>query len=86
MKKLKNEAELLKEALKVGANYFEKRGAGQFDATDSANNKITAIYRLLVKDQLVQPLAKGEEDLPKMKHKLALWISKNLPADHPLRH
>lgn len=42
MKKLKHEAELVRQALTVGAAYFEKRGAGKFEATDSASNKVTA--------------------------------------------
>lgn len=84
MKKMKHEAELVKEAIRVGGVYMEKRGAGRFEATDSAGNKIKAVYRLLVLDKLIQPLAKGEDNEPNMKHKLALWISRQLPADHPL--
>ena len=34
LKKLKNETELLKEAIRVGTRYFEGRGAGKFEATD----------------------------------------------------
>ena len=84
MKKLKNEAALVKEALKVGAIYAKKRGVGEVEETDSAKVKITFIYRLLVHDNLVQPLAKGQETEPNMRHKLALWISRQLPKDHPL--
>lgn len=84
MKKLKNEAALVKEAIRVGGIYAEKRGVGEFEATDSAYDKITFIYRLLVHDGLVQPLAKKHVDEPNMKHKLALWISRQLPEDHPL--
>jgi len=84
MKKIENEAELVVEALRVGAIYASKRGVGKFEATDSAKNKITYLYRLLVHDKLIQPLAKGQETEPNMKHKLALWISRQLPADHPL--
>ena len=64
--------------------YFEKRGAGKFEATDHADLKVRAIYLLLVKDKVIQPLAAKDEDLPSMRHKLALWISKNLPEDHEL--
>jgi predicted transcriptional regulator len=85
MKKLKNEAQLLKEAIRVGTLYVEKRGVGKFKPTDSASLKIKYIYRLLVHDQLIQPLAKGQESEINMKHKLALWMDKNLSADHPLR-
>lgn len=84
MKKLENEAELVLEALRVGAVYAGKRGVAKFEATDSAKNKTTYLYRLLVHDKLIQPLAKGQESEPNMKHKLALWISRQLPADHPL--
>ncbi len=83
-KKIKNEPELVREALRVGARYAAKRGAGEIEATDSAKLKVEYIYRLLVHDKLVQPLAKGEESEPNMRHKLALWMSRQLPADHPL--
>ncbi len=85
MKKLKNEKGLLKEALRVGMIYAEKRGAATFDPTDSQHLKIEYIYRLLVHDQQIQALAKGQEDEPNMRHKLALWISRLLPAEHPLK-
>ena len=85
VKKLKHEAELVTHALKVGAVYAKKRGVGQFEATDSAKDKITYLYRLLVHDKLIQPLAKGQENEPNMRHKLALWMSRQLPEDHPLR-
>lgn len=84
MKKLKNEAELVREALRIGAVYAKKRGVGEFDSTDSAHDKITYLYRLLVHDKLIQPLAKDQVNDPNMKHKLALWISRQLPEDHPL--
>ena len=83
IKKIKHEKELVHEAVRVGTVYFEKRGAGKFDPDDHADLKIRAIYTLLVKDQLIQPLAKGQEDVIHMKHKLALWIERQLPADHP---
>ncbi|GJM12569.1 MAG: hypothetical protein DHS20C12_09720 [Pseudohongiella sp.] len=84
MKKIKNEAELLKEAIRVGSRYFEARGAGKFETTDHADVKVRAIYLLLVKDGVIQPLATGDESVLNMRHKLAIWISKNLPADHHL--
>ena len=84
MKKLKNEVELLKEAIRAGMEYGEKRGVVEFEPTDSANEKIEYIYRLLVHDKLIQPLAKEQVSIPNMKHKLALWVSRKLPADHPL--
>ena len=84
MKKLKNEAELLKEAIRAGMEYGEKRGVVEFEPTDSANEKIEYIYKLLVHDKVIQPLAKEQVSIPSMKHKLALWVSRNLPSDHPL--
>ena len=85
MKKHKHEAELVKEALKVGLNYAQKRGVAEFTGTDSAKDKMLYVYRLLVHDKLIQPLAKGQENEPHIKHKLALWISRQLPEDHPLK-
>lgn len=83
-KRLKNEAELLKLAIQVGMFYAERRGAVKFEPTDSASDKVEYIYRLLVHDQQIQPLAKDQINEPNMKHKLALWAAKRLPADHPL--
>ncbi|WP_263080885.1 DUF5062 family protein [Endozoicomonas sp. Mp262] len=84
MKKLKNETELVKEALRVGAIYAEKRKAGQIESSDPAKRKVEFVYRLLVHDNLIQPLEKGQESEPNMKRKLALWISRQLPPNHPL--
>ena len=84
IKKLKNENDLLKEALRVGARYFEARGAGKFEPTDHIDMKIRAIYLLLVKDKVIQPLANDDDNIINMRHKLAIWISKNRPNDHPL--
>ncbi|MEJ1298160.1 MAG: DUF5062 family protein [Candidatus Sedimenticola sp. (ex Thyasira tokunagai)] len=85
MKKLKNEKELLKEALRVGMIYAEKRGAAEFEVTDSHHLKIEFVYKLLVHDKQIQPLAKDRMGEPEMRHKLAIWISKLLPEDHPLK-
>ena len=84
VKKIKNEPELLKEAIRIGARYFEARGAGKFEATDHVDTKVRAIYLLLVKDKVIQPLASKDENVRNMRHKLAIWISKNLPVDHYL--
>ncbi|MEY8205819.1 MAG: DUF5062 family protein [Bermanella sp.] len=84
MKKIKNEDALVSEAIRVGEVYAKKRGVAEFEATDSAKNKVTYLYRLLVHDKLIQPLAKGQENGPSMRHKLALWISRTLPHDHVL--
>jgi hypothetical protein len=85
MKKLKHEAELLKEALAAGMEYGVKRGVVEFEPTDSANDKIEYVYRLLVHDKVIVPLAKPDLSLPNMKHKLALWMQKQLPDNHPLK-
>jgi len=74
----------LKEALRLGMVYAEKRGVAEFEPTDSAHEKIEYIYRLLVHDKLIQPLAKLDVSQKAMAHKLALWVSKQLPEDHPL--
>lgn len=84
MKKLKNEAELLKKAVEIGEKYAINRGYNSFAATNSAKDKIESLYRLLVNDKLIQPLAVDAEDQPNMKHKLALWIAKQLPEGHKL--
>lgn len=84
LKKLPNEALLLKEAIRIGMVYAEKRGVAEFEATDSVHLKVEFIYRLLVRDKVIQPLAKLDVSQPAMAHKLAIWVSKNLPADHPL--
>ena len=85
MKKLKHEQELLRLALNVGASYAKKRGVAEFEATDSHKMKIEYLYRLLVHDGLLQPLAKGQEDEPHMRHKLALWMDRQLPEGHELK-
>lgn len=84
MKKYKNEAGLVKEALRVGAIYAKKRGIGEVESSDSAKDKVEFIYRVLVHDRLIQPLAKDQISGPYMKHKLAMWIARQLPKDHPL--
>ncbi len=83
-KKLANETALLKEALRLGMVYAEKRGVVEFEPTDSAHEKTEYVYRLLVHDKLIQPLAKLDVSQKAMAHKLALWVSKQLPEDHPL--
>ena len=84
MKKIKHENELFKKALVVGEKYAQNRGYKAFSNTDSAKQKVECLYRLLVQDKLIHPLAKDQEDQPNMKHKLAIWMSKLLPKDHPL--
>jgi len=84
MKPHKNEAQILKFAMEIGIGYAKKRGYADFNKGISPKDKVECIYRLLVTDNLIQPLAKDKEDGPNMKHKLILWITRQLPADHPL--
>jgi hypothetical protein len=84
VKKLKHEAELVKAAILAGMKYGEERGAVIFEPTDSASEKILFIYRLLVHDRQIQPLPEDQVSQQSMRHKLAIWYSKQLPADHPL--
>lgn len=76
MKKLKNEKELLKKAIIEGVKYGEGRGVVEFEPTDSANEKIEYIYRLLVHDKLIQPIPEDQVSQKSMQHKLAIWASK----------
>ena len=76
MKKLKNEAELIKKAIGEGVKYGEKRGVVEFEATDSANAKVEYIYRLLVHDKVMQPIPEDQISQKTMRHKLAIWASK----------
>lgn len=76
MKKLKNEKEMLKKAIEEGVRYGESRGVVEFEATDSLNEKVEYIYRLLVHDKVIQPIPEDQVSQQSMKHKLAIWASK----------
>ena len=76
MKKLKNERELVKKAIAEGMKYGEQRGVVEFEATDSASEKIEYIYRLLVHDNVIQPIPEDQISTLTMKHKIAIWASK----------
>ena len=76
MKKIKNEKEMLKKAIIEGVKYGEKRGVVEFEPTDSANEKIEYIYRLLVHDKIIQPIPQDQISQKSMMHKLAIWASK----------
>lgn len=84
MKQLKHEAELVKGAILAGMKYGVDRGAVVFEPTDSASEKILFIYRLLVHDKLIQPLPEDQVSQQSMRHKLAIWYSRQLPKDHLL--
>lgn len=76
MKKLPNEKELIKKAIEEGVKYGENRGAVEFEATDSANEKIEYIYRLLVHDKIIQAMPEDQVSQQSMRHKLAIWASR----------
>ncbi|HYL01034.1 MAG TPA: DUF5062 family protein [Steroidobacteraceae bacterium] len=84
MKKLKNESGLFKAALQAAMKYAEERGAVEFEPGDSASEKLLYVYRLLVHDGLLQPLPEDQVSEAALRHKLALWYARQLPADHPL--
>ena len=76
MKKLKNEKALVKKAIAFGVAYGEKRGVVEFEATDSATEKLEYIYRLLVHDKLIQPLHPDQVSQKAIRHRLAVWASR----------
>jgi len=76
MKKLKNEAEMVKKAIAEGVKYGEKRGVVEFEPTDSASEKIEYIYRLLCHDKVITPMPEDQVSQKSMKHRLAMWASK----------
>tara|TARA_R110001592_G_scaffold65716_4_gene201731 strand:+ start:2830 stop:3063 length:234 start_codon:yes stop_codon:yes gene_type:complete len=76
MKKLKNEKELVRKAIEIGVKYGEKRGVVEFEATDSTNEKLEYIYRLLVHDKMILPLPNDQVSQKSIRHKLAIWASK----------
>lgn len=76
MKKLKNEKELVKKAIAEGVKYGEARGVVEFEATDSATEKLEYIYRLLIHDKVIQPIPEDQVSQKTIKHKLAIWASK----------
>mgnify|MGYP006160503145 FL=1 len=84
MQKIPNEDELVKKALQIGAVYAKKRAYGEIESHDSMKLKVEFVYKVLTEDKLIQPLAKDQISDPNMRHKLALWISRQLPPDHPL--
>jgi len=76
MKKLKNEKEMVKKAIAEGVKYGEDRGVVEFEPTDSADEKLLYIYRLLVHDKMIQPIPEDQVSQKSVKHKLAIWASK----------
>ena len=83
-KKLKNESGLLREALRMVMDDAVKRGVAEFEPGDSHNLKTEYAYRLLVHDKEIAPLPPDQVTLPKMRHRLAKWVTHKLPTDHGL--
>lgn len=84
MKKLRHEAELFKAALLAGVKYAEQRKAAEFEPTDSASDKALYIYRLLVHDKIISPMPEDQVGEKTVRHRLATWYARQLPAGHPL--
>lgn len=76
MKKLKDEKALVKKAIAEGIKYGEQREVVEFEATDSANEKLEYIYRLLVHDNKIQPIPQEQVSQKSIKRRLAIWASK----------
>lgn len=74
--KPQEEKALVKKAIEEGVRYAERRGAAEFEPTDSAAEKIEYIYRLLVHDKLIQPIPEDQLSQKSMRHKLAMWASR----------
>ena len=83
-KKLKNESDLIREVIRVGSIYVNKRGAGKIEVSDPQKQKLEFIYRLLVHDNQIQPLAANALTDLNIRHRLAMWMVGKLPEDHPL--
>ena len=83
-KKLKHEKELLKVALEMVLDDAVKRGIVELEPTDSHDLKIQYAYRLLVHDKKISPLPDDQLSLPKIRHRLAMWVTHQLPEEHEL--
>jgi hypothetical protein len=83
-KKLKNEKALLKIALEMVLVDAVERGVVEFAATDSHDLKIQYAYRLLVHDKKISPIPNEQISMPSIKHRLAMWVTHELPSGHEL--
>jgi len=83
-KKLKHEKELLKVALEMVLDDAVQRGIVEIEPTDSLDLKVQYAYRLLLHDKKISPLPNDQVSLPKIKHRLAMWVTHQLPEDHEL--
>jgi hypothetical protein len=76
MKKLKNEKELVRKAIELGMAYGEERGVVEFEPTDSVNERLEYIYRLLVHDKVIPPMPELQVSQKSIRHRMAIWASK----------
>lgn len=83
-KKLKNEKALLREALDIILADATKRGIVEIEATDSLDLKTQYAYKLLIHDKAITPLPANQLTLPKIRHRLAMWATHQLPEGHEL--
>lgn len=83
-KKLKHEKELLKVALEMVLDDAVRRGIVELEPTDSHDLKLQYAYRLLVHDKKISPLPKDQVSLPGIRHRLAMWVTHQLPKGHEL--
>lgn len=83
-RKLKNEKALLAEALRIIIDDAVKRGIVEIEPTDSHDLKVEYAYRLLVHDKKIAALPPDQLTLPKIRHRLAMWATHELPPDHDL--
>ena len=67
---------MVKKGITEGVKYGERRGVVEFEPTDSENEKIEYIYRLLVHDKEIQTIPEDQISQQAMNHKLAIWASK----------
>ena len=67
---------MVKKAIDEGVIYGEGRSVLEFEPTDSASETIEYIYRLLVHDKVIQPIPEDQISQKSMRHKLAIWASK----------
>ena len=67
---------MVKKAIAEGVKYGEDRGVVEFEPTDSSDDKLLYIYRLLVHDKMIQPIPEDQVSQKSLRHKLAIWASK----------
>ena len=83
-KKLKHEKALLKLALDTVLKDAVQRGVVEIEPTDSHDMKVQYVYRLLVHDKKISTIPNAQISLPSIKHRLAMWMTHQLPKGHEL--